>query len=109
MISQTEKPASEFEWRGVDHSTEQSTNGVVQVIHGPNIKNHVVLPDSLIHRVRHAMQDSIRRHRVSPAPESRKLGEALEEVYLQLGEALSRFADKRELWGDGLEPGQEVK
>lgn len=108
MVSQVEK-SSEFERRGVDHSDEQSTTGIVHVTSRPNIKNHVVLPDSLIHRVRHAMQDSIRRHRVSLAPESRKLGEVLEEMYLQLGEALSRFADKRELWGDGLEPGQEVK
>lgn len=71
---------------------------------GPRLNGFALLDRQLVESARARMKESILRHRASPAEESRKLGEALEEVYLQLGMALRRFDDLRDLWGDRLEP-----
>lgn len=73
-------------------------------VSGPRLNGFALFDRQLVETARSRMKESILRHRASPAEESRKLGEALEEVYLQLGMALRRFDDLRDLWGDRLEP-----
>jgi hypothetical protein len=75
---------------------------------GPRLNGSVLIDRKLIERVRLSMRSSVLRHRVSPAPESRALGKELEGVYLALGAALASFDDRRDLWGDRLEPESET-
>lgn len=75
---------------------------------GPRLNGGVLISRKLIEQARAAMRSSVLRHRKSPAPESQKLGKDLEEMYLALGGALQAFDDRRDLWGDRLEPEPEV-
>lgn len=71
---------------------------------GPRLNGSVLIPRSLLLAIRQGMKASIMRHRTSPAPESQKVGSDLEELYIAIGAALSSFDDRRDLWGDSLEP-----
>lgn len=65
---------------------------------------NIILPRARLQEAMAAMRASIVRHCQSPAPESRTLGERLQEEYLRLIEALARFDALHDLWGWTLEP-----